>query len=39
MDTSEYKEMAEKIQAEIESLEIQQEDIERRLATGRPTFP
>jgi hypothetical protein len=35
MNASEYKEMAEKIQAEIESLEIQQEDIERRLARLR----
>jgi hypothetical protein len=32
MDASEYKKMAEAIQIEIESLEIQQEDIERRIA-------
>jgi hypothetical protein len=32
MDTSEYKKMAEAIQTEIESLEIQQEDIERHIA-------
>ncbi|SRR6266576_1944365 len=32
MDTAEYRKMAEKIQAEIESLEIQQEDTERRIA-------
>src|ERR1700730_14368191 len=35
MNPHEYKEMAEKIQAEIESLEIQQEDVERRLARLR----
>ena len=35
MDTPEYREMAEKIQADIESLEIQQEVIERRLARLR----
>lgn len=32
MNAAEYKKMAENIQTEIESLEIQQEDIERRLA-------
>src|ERR1700722_11548809 len=32
MDASEYKEIAIKIKAELESLEIQQEDIERRIA-------
>jgi hypothetical protein len=32
MDAAEYKEMAVRIRAELESLEIQQEDIERRIA-------
>jgi hypothetical protein len=32
MNIAEYKKMVENIQAEIESLEIQQEDVERRLA-------
>jgi hypothetical protein len=32
MDAVEYKEMAVRIKAELESLEIQQEDIERRIA-------
>jgi hypothetical protein len=32
MDAAEYKKMAEKIQAEIEALEIQQEETERRIA-------
>jgi hypothetical protein len=35
MDSADYKKMAEEIRGELESLEIQQEDIERRIARLR----
>jgi hypothetical protein len=38
MDRSEYKAIAAKIQAELESLEIQQEEIERHIARLRQTL-
>jgi len=38
MDTAEYRQMAQKIQAELEALEIQQEDVERRIARLRQTL-